>query len=51
MAKIPIEIEKIKKTYRSLGFNENTEYEKTEYLISVTKLYFNRIIHRIILLK
>jgi hypothetical protein len=37
MAKIPINIEKIKKTYRSLGFNESTEYEKTEYLISVTE--------------
>jgi hypothetical protein len=37
MAKIPIEIEKIKRIYKSLRSDDNSENEVTEYLISVTE--------------
>lgn len=37
MARIPIEIEKIKKIYRNLRDNDDSEMEKTEFLISVTE--------------
>ncbi|MFD0836696.1 endonuclease domain-containing protein [Mariniflexile aquimaris] len=37
MARIPIEIEKIKRTYRNVFLKDNIERESTEYLISVTE--------------
>ena len=37
MARIPIEFEKIKIAHQNYGLNNNTENQRTEYLVSITE--------------